>query len=247
MSKIKLKVLGCGDPFGSGGMMQASFYVETPGVNYMIDCGATTIVAMNRNGISTDDVDVIILSHFHGDHFGGLPFFLLKCYYADQRKKKLTIISPEGGRERVQKLMNAMYQGTERILDELPVTFETYSSLNSIIVDQLNVKGVSVSHSEQVKPHALRIEHYGKTIAYSGDTQWTDALIEVADNADLFICENNFYDLDIDGHMSYQDLLRNDNKLNYKNILLTHLSEEALKNISKIKHPVAKDDMEITL
>ena len=43
-------------------------------------------------------------------------------------------------------------------------------------------------------------------IAYSGDTEWTDVLLEVARGADLFVCEAYFYDKRVRNHLSYTTL-----------------------------------------
>ena len=51
------------------------------GVNFLIDCGASSLPALKRQGIACDDIDLILITHFHGDHFGGLPFLLLDAQF----------------------------------------------------------------------------------------------------------------------------------------------------------------------
>src|SRR6266496_6451584 len=75
---MKLHVLGCGDAFGSGGRHQSGYLVEASDRLFLLDCGPTTLLAMKRAGLNPSDVDAIILSHLHGDHFGGIPFFFIE-------------------------------------------------------------------------------------------------------------------------------------------------------------------------
>ena len=74
---VTVTVIGCGDAFSSEGNGATCFFVSAPHCNVLIDCGATALAGLKKNGLSADDVDVVVLTHFHGDHFGGMPFFLL--------------------------------------------------------------------------------------------------------------------------------------------------------------------------
>ena len=75
--KLKLTVVGCGDAFGSGGRLQTSYLVETAAGRWLIDCGATTLIGMQRLSINPDDIETIVISHLHGDHFSGLIWWAL--------------------------------------------------------------------------------------------------------------------------------------------------------------------------
>jgi ribonuclease BN (tRNA processing enzyme) len=74
---VKLHILGCGDAFGSGGRNQSGYLVETSDRLFLLDCGPTTLLAMKRVGFNPRRLDAIFLSHLHGDHFGGIPFFFV--------------------------------------------------------------------------------------------------------------------------------------------------------------------------
>src|ERR1700760_1646363 len=76
-----------------------------------------------------------------------------------------------------------------------------------------NITAYPVVHSPATAPHALRVEYAGTTIAYSGDTEWTDALIEASADADVFICECNFFDTKAPGHLDYETLMHNRDRL----------------------------------
>ncbi len=74
---MQLRFVGCGDAFGSGGRANTCFHVTGNAVNFLIDCGASSLPALKSCGIVRNDIELILITHFHGDHFAGLPIFLL--------------------------------------------------------------------------------------------------------------------------------------------------------------------------
>lgn len=241
MSFLKIHFLGTGDAFGSGGKLNTCFYVKATEHNFLIDCGATSLVAMKKQGIKTNDVDFIIISHFHGDHYGGLPFFLLDAGILAQRTKPLTIVSPPGIKEKVIGLMDLLYPGLQKRLESLPVKYLNYQPKEKFFLDGLEITAFPVLHSKETLPHALRMEEDGKTICYSGDSEWTKELIQAADNADIFICECNFFKKHIPGHLNYKTIMENMDKLTCKKIILTHIGEEMIENINNVELEIAED------
>jgi ribonuclease BN (tRNA processing enzyme) len=91
---MKLHILGCGDAFGSGGRNQSGYLVEASDRMFLLDCGPTSLLAMKRAKIDPRRLDAILLSHLHGDHFGGIPFFFIEYLYQRPKQKPLTIASP---------------------------------------------------------------------------------------------------------------------------------------------------------
>jgi ribonuclease BN (tRNA processing enzyme) len=82
---------------------------------------------------------------------------------------------------------------------------------------------------------------------YSGDTQWTDTLIEASADADLFVCESYVFDEQVPLHNSYAAILEHRPELSCKRIILTHLSEEMLSRAAEVELPMAEDGMTIVL
>jgi len=240
MADLKMKILGCGDAFCSGGRFSSAFYFTSSQMNFLLDCGATTLLALKQHSIKTDNIDAVIISHFHGDHFGGLVFLLLE-EKKNKRKKPLHIISPIGMDEKLRTAVDLFYPGSD-ILEELDIKYKFYGSHQKIELQNLTIETFPVKHAEESLPHGIRIEMDGAVIAYSGDTEWTDELIPLSDGADLFICECNFYDDSSPGHLSYKEL--KSHSLNCKKILLTHLGEDMLKNLDNLELEVAEDGKE---
>src|SRR5262249_8950051 len=109
---MRLTIVGSGDAFGSGGRFNTCFQLATSSSNVLIDCGASAMVALRAARIDPNAIDGIILSHLHGDHFGGLPFFLLDAQYLSRRERPLTIAGPPGTQARVPQLLEVMFAGS---------------------------------------------------------------------------------------------------------------------------------------
>ena len=93
---MQLQFVGCGDALGSGGRSNTCFHVTGAGVNFLIDCGASSLAALKRLEIAHDEIDLVLITHFHGDHFGGLPFLLLDAQFTC-RTRPLVIAGPVTG------------------------------------------------------------------------------------------------------------------------------------------------------
>ena len=106
---MKLTIVGSGDAFGSGGRLNTCFFLETAKASLLVDCGASALPALKGQGIAPNGVDAVILSHLHGDHFGGLPFFLLDARFLSRRDKPLLIAGPLGTRERLTAAMEVFF------------------------------------------------------------------------------------------------------------------------------------------
>ncbi len=110
---MQVRFVGCGDAFGSGGRFNTCFHVTGGHVNFLIDCGASSLPALKRCGIARNDIDLILITHFHGDHFAGLPFFLLDAQFS-RRCRPLVIAGPEGIEARLTQVMEALFEHSSR-------------------------------------------------------------------------------------------------------------------------------------
>ena len=77
-----------------GGRFNTCFHLTGARTNCLIDCGATSLVALKRLGIERNAIDLILITHFHADHFGGVPFFVLDAQFFSKRSRPLTIAGP---------------------------------------------------------------------------------------------------------------------------------------------------------
>jgi ribonuclease BN (tRNA processing enzyme) len=246
MAQVRLTFLGCGDAFGGGGRLNSCLHLDGGGEPVLLDCGATGLIALKRAGLEPASIGWVALSHLHGDHFAGLPWLILDGQFA-KRSKPLVIAGPAGTRERLDRTFEALYPGatgTER-------RFETrIVELAERVPTELGpavVTPFEVVHSSGATSYALRVEYGGKVIAYSGDTEWTDALLEVAEGADLFVCECNFFDKEAPGHLSYRTLAAKREQLTCRRLVITHMSADMLARLDSTTFEAAADGMMITL
>ena len=134
MSDLRVTFLGSGDAFSAGGRHQAGYLVHAPEGWFLLDCGATTLMAMKRFGVDAGVIDSIFISHLHGDHFVGIPFLLLEFHYEQGRKRPLRIAGPPGTEERIRALIRATYK--EFSGEPLPFALE-FSEMNARFADVL--------------------------------------------------------------------------------------------------------------
>src|SRR5512143_413212 len=109
MGTDRVVFLGTGDAFSAGGRYQAAYLVQSAGSSLLLDCGPGTLGSLKRHDLPAAPIDTIILSHFHGDHFAGLPFLFLQYTYVEPRVKPLKLVGPPKVEERVMRLYEAMY------------------------------------------------------------------------------------------------------------------------------------------
>jgi ribonuclease BN (tRNA processing enzyme) len=117
---MKLYILGCGDAFGSGGRNQSGYLVEAAERLFLLDCGPTTLLAMKRASFDPRCLDVIFLSHLHGDHCAGLPFFFIEQNHNKPRPTPLHVAGPPETEEKVRALFQLMYGSRSGFLKSCP-------------------------------------------------------------------------------------------------------------------------------
>ena len=92
---VRVRFVGSGDSFGSGGRFQTCILVDAPGLRFAIDFGASSLIALNQQSIAHNSIDAVLLTHLHGDHCAGVPFMLMDAMLAAKRTRPLTIAGPK--------------------------------------------------------------------------------------------------------------------------------------------------------
>lgn len=239
--------VGTSDAFGAAGRRQTAILVRGREGTALLDCGPTTNTGLAALGISRDEIDAIVISHFHGDHFGGIPLLLLGARYEDQRTRPIRIAGPRGVEERVRELARAMSHPFDEEDWSFPIRFQELERGVENSVGPLTVRVFGTHHNRDVHPHALDVDVDERRIVFSGDTGWFDALPERVRGADLFICECNFYDREYEYHLNYQTLLARKDAFQVGRMVLTHLSEEMAPLRGRCEFETADDGMKIKL
>ncbi len=243
---MRIHFIGTGDAFCSGGSNQTCFYVTVEEYRFLIDCGATSLKALSEHQISTDDIDGIIISHFHGDHYGGLPYVLLEAHFIKARTTPLTIIGPPEVAERVTSIAEIAYPGVDISKFSYSIEFKEFSE-QALTMGPLEVQSFPVIHAAEANPHGVRVQYKEKVLAFSGDSGWTENLYHIERDADLFICECNYFDTEMPSHLSYNKIKEVLPNFSCKEIILNHLGPEMLKNRSRCDLPTAHDGLIINI
>jgi ribonuclease BN (tRNA processing enzyme) len=243
---LTVQFVGSGDAFGSGGRFQTCISVRGAGTHVLLDCGASSLVALKRLGLDPSAVDAVLVTHLHGDHFGGLPFLVLDGQFS-QRERPLLVAGPSGVRERVLQAMEVLFPGSAATARRFELRFVELPERVPTPVAGFTVTGYAVDHASGAPAYALRLAAAGRVVAYSGDTAWTEVLVEVARDADLFICEAYSFDKRIPYHLSYATLRAQRPRLTCRRLVLTHPSADLLAHAADVAEELAEDGMILTL
>jgi ribonuclease BN (tRNA processing enzyme) len=244
---MRLQFIGCGDALGSGGRYNTCFHLTGSHVNCLIDCGASSLPALKKLGIARDDIDLILITHFHGDHFAGLPFLLLDAQFS-RRSRPLVIAGPEGIEMRLTQVMEALFEHSSKTKPKFDLSVVALKPEERRTFGAVTVTPYAVVHGESGGPFlGYRIEAEGRVVAYSADTEWTETLIPLAREADLFVAEAYYYDKIVKNHLSLATLESHLPEIKPKRLVLTHMSDDMLGRLDRLAHTAAHDGMIVEL
>jgi ribonuclease BN (tRNA processing enzyme) len=232
---MRLTVIGSGDAFGSGGRANTCFWLDSGEITLALDFGATSLVALRRLQMDPSRIDLVMLSHLHGDHFGGVPFLLLDGQFDGQRQKPLTIIGPVGTSERLAAAMEVFFPGSSRNKWRFALNVVDLPCLTPHRFAHLQIETREVIHPSGAPSTGVRIADGCRTLAYSGDTTWTDALIEVANGADLFILECYKMSEPPKNHLDFATIEANRARLATSRVMLTHMTDAVLSHLPEVE------------
>ncbi len=183
-SALQLTFLGSGNAFGAEGRAFSSFLVNG---RYLFDCGPTLLQQLRKGRLETSDIDVVLISHFHADHFFGLPFFFLDAW-RNGRTKPLTIAGPPGIEENTNKLLEIGYSMIPGKL-QFPVQYIEVEDGMEAEAAGLQFTASTVVHVPELQCFAYRAQVDGRSVAYSGDSTLCDGLLRVIPGADVVVLE----------------------------------------------------------
>ena len=239
--------IGTSDAFGAGGRRQSAALLRTGAGSILMDCGVTTNTGLADVGIERDEIDVILISHFHGDHFGGIPLFLLAALYEDERKRPLEIVGPPEIEARVRTLASAMGHGLESHSQSFPLSFHEVAPNTPRAVGPTEIRSFETRHQLEAHPHGYDIRCGGERVVYSGDTGWFDELPGHVAGADLFVCECTYRASDLDFHLNYELLCERKAQLDCGNIVLTHLGADMVDRSPSDEFDYADDGLVVSI
>lgn len=241
---MELRFVGSGDAFGNGGRYQTCIRLRGDGQTVLVDCGATSLTAMKAQDLDPGEVDAVVITHLHGDHFGGLPFLVLDGQFS-RRTRPLTVLGPAGTGQRLSTAMEILFPGSTTVLHrrfDLQV-IELDGAGGAAGNGAATVRGWEVDHPSGAPALAVRVDLAGRSFGYSGDTAWTPALRTAAAGTDAFACEAYTFQRRVRYHLSYATLAEHVGELDTGWLVLTHMGPEMLAHRHEVDQDTAHDGL----
>lgn len=244
---MDVRFVGSGDALGSGGRWQTCIMLAGGGHTMLVDCGASSMAAMKSQGLDPGSVGMVVISHLHGDHFGGLPFLILDGQFS-RRVSPLLVAGPPGTAVRLEQAMEVLFPGSATVRRRFEVdVVELATDGSPAVLGPATVRGWEVVHACGAPPLAVSVRLGGATFAYSGDTEWTPVLAEAARGADLFAAEAYTFGRPVRYHLDYLTLREHWQELAAERTVLTHMSPSMLARLADTQTPAAYDGMVVRL
>jgi len=241
---MRLQFIGCGDAFGSGGRFNTCFHIIGRQANFLIDCGASSLISMKKLGVARNDIQAILVTHFHADHFGGLPFFILDSQFFSRRTEPLVVAGPPGLGMWFERVMETAFPDSSRTKQRFALTLRELEGEKPADLCGLRVTPFPAKHGDPGGPSfVLRVEVENRVIAYTGDTEWTESIVKAARDADLFIAEAYFRDKRVPLHLDLAALEAHLPEISPKRLILTHMSDDMLARRDELPYEAAEDGL----
>lgn len=211
---MKITVIGYYGAYPEAGKATSGYLLEHNGKSTLIDCGSGVLSRL-QNFRSLEDLDSLVLSHYHSDHIGDvycMHYAMMILNHMGKRKKPFNIYSLGSDPK-----FETLSYGQHCIAH--PVE-------NGSVEDINGVKFTFISTNHPVPCLGMRMECDGKVIGYTADSSWTNNLIEIAHNNDLLLCECNLFNYQkgiISGHLTAGEAGKLATEAVVKKLVLTHL------------------------
>ena len=216
---MRLTVLGCAGSFPGPEAACSAYLVEADGFALMLDFGTGSLSALQRFA-DLRRIDAILLSHLHCDHIlDACSYVVVRRWAPDGPYPLVPVYGPAGARDR----LTAVYGSAEEGPLENVYAFHTLRP-GTFDLGPFTVTVEQVNHP--VETYGVRLEHGGRSLAYSADTGTCEALIRLAQHADAFLCEASYLDGEDNPpglHLTGREAGEAAAKAGVGRLLLTHL------------------------
>jgi ribonuclease BN (tRNA processing enzyme) len=181
---VHVQVVGCSPAWPNPGGAQSGYLVEEDGRRLLLDCGPGVLPRL-RKLEPWPRLDAIVITHFHLDHWGDLvPWAFGGLFGAGRDQEPPELWLPHGGREVIHGLDPVLYANA---ILELFDTHE-YGEGEPFSAAGFELVAYRMLHYA-LESYGLRVSNGDRTLAYSADSAPCDGLIDLARDADLFLCE----------------------------------------------------------
>ena len=218
---MKVTVIGCSGSFPGPDGPASCYLVEAEGFRLVLDLGSGALGQLQRH-LDLRQLDAVLVSHLHPDHcIDLLALYVARTYDPHRHYRTLPVWVPAGGGEQ----MARAYGRSDR--QSLTEAFDwTEWTDGAHRIGPFDVTVARMAHP--VETWGMRLEYAGKVLAYSADTGPCDAVVELAEGADLALFEAAFeVGRDDDGprdlHLTARDAGEAATKAGVRRLVITHL------------------------
>ncbi|MBE7437902.1 MAG: MBL fold metallo-hydrolase [Spirochaetales bacterium] len=240
---LKVTVLGSGNAFCSDGRAQAAFHLQSRSASMLLDAGATTLKQCKTFAVDPGSLDLVLLTHFHGDHFLGLVFILLELDFLCHRQRPLDIAGPPGLTERCEALLNLAYPEYRP-----PFLLRYHPLTGPAHLCGFQIEPVPVRHRPESLGYRIR-ESEGRSLSFSGDTAFDPVLFDLYDGVDLGLLEVSLHVPEPGvAHVALSEVLGARQSFRAGRMLFTHLTDAIAARLEEVwPGSAARDGQQILL
>jgi len=225
---VKLTVVGSSPAWPNPGGAQSGYLVESRGGRVLLDCGPGVLARLRQLNGGWPKVDAVVVTHWHLDHWGDLVPWVWGAMVGPAREaRKVALWLPPGGEERLREF--GVQFGWEDMWESAFTLVEYVDGAPFHATEGLDVTPVRLPHYT-LETYGLRVTDGKRSIAYSGDTGPSDRLVDLARDADLFVCEATLERGELDGaprgHLAAGEAVAAFDASGAKRLLLTHRPSE---------------------
>jgi len=238
---MKIIFLGVGEAFDEN-IPNNSHLIITEETKLLLDCGMTAAPQMWKFNPDPSFLDAAYISHWHADHYFGLPGLLLRMWEGG-RTRPFTIISRKGFKDQFSKLMDISYLNfLEKFKYEVNII--EVETEQEIKFNDLLLSFTPTVHSGENL--AVKVSDGKSVLAYSGDgSPLPDS--DFYNKLDLLILETYLYDKEIIGHSSIVSAISFAENNDVRCLALTHINRDLRKDINKLKNKIKSEEVKIII
>ncbi|MCW2899676.1 MAG: fold metallo-hydrolase [Streptosporangiaceae bacterium] len=240
---MRLTVIGCSGSLPGPNSPASCYLVEAEGFSLLIDLGSGAIGPLQRYQ-DLHAIDAVCISHLHADHCLDLcGYWIVRKYYPRPGQTRVPVHGPSGTAEHLARAYGLDADpGMRETFDFQDLRQETWQ------LGPFRVTTALMNHP--VETYGFRIEHGGRVLAYSGDTGDCDALVDLARDADVFLCESCWFegpDLPEDMHLTGRTAGEHAARAGARKLVLTHLLpwNDSVRTLAEAKASGFQGDIEV--
>lgn len=224
---LRTTVLGSGTAVPVPDRFPAGYLLQSEGATVLVDCGPGTLRRLPQIGVDLGAIDAVFLTHYHTDHCADVAALLFALHGPRWAGRKPLTLFAAPGLERFLRTLADAWPWT------LPRNYELRArelAPGAFAFEDLHVRAVPIRHTAQSLGYRFAMSSRGLFdggVAFSGDADVCDELVDLAARADLFVCDAAFPDeARVEGHLTPGLAGEHAQRAAARRLLLTHFYPE---------------------